>query len=201
MASDGGGFFQGKLGSTIVLAVVSAAASLVAKQVITAWGVLDPISKWLGEWLKIHFSPDLTGWLLALIIFLLLLYLAMTFLARSQKIQNIHHKEAQTSSTPEPQVQVEFIPKKENDRRRKLIKAARDLAHEFNVNHRGENFHAFIQKQRPYLDIEPYLSDEYREQIRRDSGRSVVVTGDGSSYGCKAFLTDVARLEREWGIA
>lgn len=170
-------------------------------KVLSAWGVIDALSLVLGGWLKLHVSPALANWTVALLVGFVLYGFALWFVWRSRIVRQAHHRELKASATQQAALQIELTTRKERDRRRVLIRDARDLAHQYNAHHRGSNFHAFIQKQRRYLDIEPYLSSNYREQIRQDSGRSIVVTGDGSSYGCRAFLDDVTRLEREWELA
>ena len=175
-------FFRSKLASTIGLAILSGIVSYVAKQVIASWGVLNPVSRWLGGWLQLHISAGLTGWILALLVFVAFYGFALWFLARRSHVQHVHHKEPQASTSPTPQLQMVVISKEEQDRRRGLIRAARNLAHDYNTYHRHDSFHSYIQRQRVYFDIEPYL-------------------GDGSSNGCTAFVADVTRLEREWGLA
>jgi len=85
--------------------------------------------------------------------------------------------------------------------RRAVIVACRDMAHRYLEVRGSKNFATFIRNERAYLDIEPHLGAEYREEAKRDSGRSVVITGDGSSYGRSVFLKEIARLEKEWNLA
>jgi hypothetical protein len=53
---------------SVLLAILSAAVGIVARGVFQAWGILEPLSTSLGHWLKIHVSPNQTGWSIAAII-------------------------------------------------------------------------------------------------------------------------------------
>jgi hypothetical protein len=50
---------------SILGAIISAIVGLIAREVLQAWGVLDPFSEWLGGWLKMHVSPPQAGWTVA----------------------------------------------------------------------------------------------------------------------------------------
>jgi len=59
-----------KNGATLLVVggVVGAPVTYVAQRAIATWGILDPISDWLGKWLKLNVSAEAVGWSMALIV-------------------------------------------------------------------------------------------------------------------------------------
>jgi hypothetical protein len=53
---------------SIGLSVPSAAIGVILRGVFQAWGIFDPFSEWLGEWLKMHVTPAQVEWTVAGII-------------------------------------------------------------------------------------------------------------------------------------
>lgn len=49
----------------VAVAICTAVVGYVAKIMLAAWGVLDPLSRWMGEWLHSHVSPTIAGWTIA----------------------------------------------------------------------------------------------------------------------------------------
>ena len=87
----------------------------------------------------------------------------------------------------------------DRERKRALIANGRDLVHRYCESEQVENFEVYIRRDRGYLDLQPYLGEDYQRSVIRHP-RAVVLTDDGSSYGAAMFLRELARLEKEWGL-
>ena len=84
--------------------------------------------------------------------------------------------------------------------RRKLISDGRDLAHEYTNGNQDETFREFLEAQRAYADIRPYLSAEYLAKLERQ--RMAYADARGAKYPTLVqwFLDDLALLEKEWRL-
>ncbi|HEX8380772.1 MAG TPA: hypothetical protein VF619_09530 [Allosphingosinicella sp.] len=86
-----------------------------------------------------------------------------------------------------------------HEKRRELIAKGRDVVHRWRQSDEREPFEVFASKDRAYLDVQPYLGDEYQaERARR--GRTVVFKDDVQDYYAGLLLRELARLEKEWGL-
>lgn len=96
----------GRVGVTMVGAVASVPASYFFKQVLNAWGVLDPISDAFGKYLKANVPAATAGWTLALII---VLAIYGVILWRVWRPRHIHHLPIQAENKPVASLEVEVI--------------------------------------------------------------------------------------------
>jgi hypothetical protein len=63
-------------------AIGSAMSGYIAKEILAAWGVLDPLSRSVGKWLHSHISPTAAGWSIAGVVALTIYTLVLWWLWR-----------------------------------------------------------------------------------------------------------------------
>jgi len=190
--------FRGRATTSIVGGIIAAPASYIVQRALGAWGVLDPLSDWLGKWLKLNVSPEAAGWTVAVFVVLTIYGI---ILWRVWRPRHIHHKELPAQTVPIASAERQFIPAKPNpkkERQRDLITQGRNIAFGYTHENPEGGFRAYLEGQRAYADIRPHLSEEYRAKLHAQ--RTLYAQADGAKYETLVqwFLDEIDRLEREW---
>ncbi|HEX4738315.1 MAG TPA: hypothetical protein VH331_12215 [Allosphingosinicella sp.] len=86
--------------------------------------------------------------------------------------------------------------------RRTLIAKGRNLVHRFRTSVSAD-FERFASHDRDYLDLQPHLGDDYQAWRARNAGTIFQELGGdgGDDYRAAMLLRELARLEKEWGLA
>src|SRR5690242_13211769 len=90
-----------KIGWSVVSAVISAVVSIVLRKVFEVWGVLEPLSNWLGDWLRLHITAGQAGWSGASIIAIGCYGITLWFIWRRRSARR-HGAEQTQQATPNP---------------------------------------------------------------------------------------------------
>ncbi len=86
----------------------------------------------------------------------------------------------------------------QREHRRNLIASGRDLVQRYRDEGMPEPFGAFVVRQRPYLDIQPHLGNDYvRDKIIRAERPDTPAKRDLDSAD---FLQELRRLEEHWEL-
>lgn len=88
-------------------------------------------------------------------------------------------------------------PANTKERLRALIAQGRDVVHRWRTSDRSQPFEIFASKDRDYLDVQPYLGDEYQARRSRRGRTAVFGANDIEDYYAGQLLRELARLERE----
>jgi hypothetical protein len=81
-----------------------------------------------------------------------------------------------------------------------LIAKGRDVVHRWRTSDRSDPFEIFASKDRGFLDVQPHLGNEYQAERIRDSER-IIYGAEHDDYRSAMLLRELARIEKEWGLA
>jgi hypothetical protein len=85
------------------------------------------------------------------------------------------------------------------ERRRALIAKGRDVVHRWRTSDRSLAFEIFASQDRDYLDVQPYLGDEYQAE-RSTRQRTAYLVDDVEDYFAGQLARELHRLAKEWGL-
>lgn len=85
--------------------------------------------------------------------------------------------------------------------RRAMISACRDIVHLFHETQMPEPFGIYLKKNRAFLDIQPFLGNEYwKGVLGRAELEGVQNEAPHRDYEAAMFLRELARLQKEWKL-
>ena len=68
--------------TSVALSIPTVIVGVVLRKVFEVWGIFDPFSEWLGEWLKMHVSPEQAEWTAAAVVSVIGYIVALYFVWR-----------------------------------------------------------------------------------------------------------------------